>query len=53
MLDHANNDAVVESFENLSMDDADPRFAESAVNGRSTFITVTVTGAGTPSDGTQ
>ena len=53
VLDHANNDAVVESFENLSMDDADPRFAESAVNGRSTFIRVTVTGAGTPSDGTQ
>jgi phage tail sheath protein FI len=53
VLDHANNDAVVESFENLSMDDADPRFAESAINGRSNFITVNVTGTGTPSDGTQ
>src|SRR5919198_726181 len=53
VLDHINNDAVVESFENLSMDDADPRFAEAAVNGRSNFITVSVTGTGTPSDGTQ
>jgi phage tail sheath protein FI len=53
VLDQDNNDAVVESFENLSMDSADPRFAESAVNGRSNFIAVTVTGTGTPSDGTQ
>jgi phage tail sheath protein FI len=53
VLDHANNDAVVESFENLSMDNANPRFAESVINGRSNFITVTVTGPGTPANGTN
>ncbi|MGZ9106377.1 MAG: phage tail sheath family protein, partial [Rhodoplanes sp.] len=34
----ANNDAVVESFENLSMTDTDPRFAPAVINGRSVFM---------------
>jgi hypothetical protein len=36
------NNAVVESFENLSVDPADSRFVGTMVNGRSRFITVTV-----------
>jgi phage tail sheath protein FI len=51
VLDKNNNDAVVESFENLSMDVADPRFVTSVVNGRSGFIAVAVTGT-TPPSGT-
>jgi hypothetical protein len=53
VLDHDNNDAVVESFENLSMDAADPRFAESAINERSNFITVAVAANTTPPNGTS
>lgn len=34
----ASNDAVLESFANLSMDPADARFAPAVVNGRSAFI---------------
>jgi len=45
VIDTTNNNAVVESFENLSVSDADPRFAEGAINGRSALITVDVTGA--------
>jgi uncharacterized protein len=41
-------DAVVESFENLSMDDADARYAQSVVNGRSRFIILQVTDAEPP-----
>jgi phage tail sheath protein FI len=52
VLDNNNNNAVVESFENLSMDVADPRFVTSVVNGRSGFITVAVTGT-TPPSGTS
>jgi uncharacterized protein len=51
VLDHANKDAVVETFENLSMDSADPRFVEAVINGRSAFLIVTATGTGTPPDG--
>ncbi|MEO5658405.1 MAG: phage tail sheath subtilisin-like domain-containing protein [Polaromonas sp.] len=49
VLDKNNANAVVESFENLSMDSADPRFAQSVINGdgRSAFIKVTVA-ANTP-----
>ena len=47
VLDRNNASAVVESFENLSMNSADPRFAESVINGRSAFIKVTV-GTNTP-----
>ena len=50
VLDTTNNSAVVESFENLSMDNADPRFTESVINDRSNFITVSITGTGTPAD---
>jgi uncharacterized protein len=56
VLDHSNNDAVVESFENLSMDSADPRFAEAAINERSNFVTVKVKvppPATTPANGTN
>jgi uncharacterized protein len=49
VLDHANNDAIVESFENLSMDDASERYAEAVINERSAFITVDVADAGAPS----
>ncbi len=34
----ANNDAVVETFENLSMTDTDPRFAPAVINRRSAFM---------------
>ncbi|MDR0787363.1 MAG: DUF6519 domain-containing protein [Gemmatimonadota bacterium] len=37
--------AVVESFENLSVDSQDPRYIASVINGRSNFITVGVTPA--------
>jgi hypothetical protein len=47
VLDTLNGNAVVESFENLSTDAADPRYAQAAINGRSGFIAVTVT-ANTP-----
>ncbi len=54
VLDHNNGDAVVESFENLSMSNTDSRFAESVINGRSGFITVAVKAPPntTPADGT-
>jgi phage tail sheath protein FI len=45
VVDHAHNDAIVESYENLSMDDADPRYAESVINGRSGFISVEIADA--------
>jgi phage tail sheath protein FI len=43
---------VVEVFENLSLGLNDPRFIESAVNKRSGVVTVAVTGATIPPDGT-
>ena len=44
---------VVESFENLSMSDADPRFPPNVINPTSRFIRVTATNAGgPPADGT-
>jgi uncharacterized protein len=52
VLDTTNNSAVVESFENLSMDTSDPRFVESVINDRSAYITVTVTGPATPANTT-
>jgi hypothetical protein len=42
------SDAVVESFENLSMTGADARFVESVINGRSAFIAVDATSEVTP-----
>lgn len=52
VLDSANANAVVESFENLSMDDADPRFAQSVINDRSGYIEVAVAADTTPGDAT-
>ena len=49
VLDTANNNAVVESFENLSMDKTDPRFAQSVINNRSVFISVAVATNAPPS----
>src|SRR5215218_1429415 len=53
VLDSGAGNAVVESFENLSMSDADPRFPPNVVNGRSQYIEVTATSAASPPpDGT-
>ena len=38
VIQPANNDAVLESFANLSMTATDPRFAPAVVNGRSAFM---------------
>ncbi len=48
----ANNDAVVELFENLSMTDTDPRFAPAVINGRSVFMDgISANSADTPANG--
>jgi uncharacterized protein len=47
------NNAVVESFENLSMTETDARFVEAIVNGRSAFIEVDATSATTPGNATE
>lgn len=52
VLDKSNNDAVVESFGKLSTDAGDPHYAPSAINGQSAYITVDVSGAGTPANAT-
>jgi hypothetical protein len=52
VLHHPSADAVVESFENLSMASTDARFVETAINGRSSFITVDATTANTPANNT-
>jgi uncharacterized protein len=52
VLHQPSADAVVESFENLSMTAGDARFVETAVNGRSAFITADATTATTPANGT-
>jgi phage tail sheath protein FI len=44
--------AVVETFENLSMTDADSRFVEAMVNERSAFIVVDATTANAPANAT-
>jgi phage tail sheath protein FI len=50
----ANANAVVESFENLSMDSADPRHAPAVINGRSAFIDKLTTGStNTPTNTTS
>jgi len=55
VLDTTNNNAVVESFENLSMTDTDPRFIANVITDRSSrFIRVTATNAATaPTDATS
>jgi Bacteriophage tail sheath protein len=52
ILFHPSADAVVESFENLSMTSGDARFVETVVNGRSIFITAAAATATTPANGT-
>ena len=53
VLDHDNSDAIVQTFENLSMDVTNSRFIANIVNGRSEIITVTAKNvAVAPSDGT-
>ena len=53
VIDPASNDAVLESFANLSMTATDPRFAPAIVNGRSGFIDHLAAGsASTPADAT-
>jgi phage tail sheath protein FI len=46
------NDAIVESFENLSMSNADSRFVDTVVNGRSSFIAAAAGSATTPANAT-
>jgi len=46
------NNAVAESFENLSMATTDARFVESVINGRSAFIVVDATGTNIPNAAT-
>lgn len=53
VLDKKNGDAVVESFQNLSTDAGDARFAPHAINERSGFVKVSVTASTTPADTTQ
>jgi phage tail sheath protein FI len=53
VLDKNNNNAVVESFENLSMNSTDARFAQSVINERSAFIKVTVAANTPPPAGTS
>ncbi len=50
-LGDADSDPVIESFENLSIDPADPSFVEAAVNNRSRVIRVDADAAA-PTDGT-
>jgi len=54
VLDKKNGNAVVESFQNLSMDqnDSQGRFAESVINDHSGFVTVSVGANNTPADNT-
>jgi phage tail sheath protein FI len=52
VLHAPSNDAVVESFENLSMTAADPRYVQTVINGKSAFITVEAGSTTTPSDTT-
>jgi phage tail sheath protein FI len=52
VLDKNNNNAVVESFENVSMTDTDARFVESVINDRSNFISVAAATANAPADAT-
>lgn len=52
VLHQPSNDLVVESFENLSMNENDERFVESVINGRSNFIRVDATSSTTPANAT-
>ena len=52
VLHQPSNNAVVESFENLSMDEADSRFVDTVVNGRSAVIVTDAGSTTTPGDAT-
>ena len=52
VLFHPSADAVVETFQNLSMTSGDARFVETAINGRSSFISVSAASPATPADTT-
>lgn len=52
LLDQLSNNAVVESFENLSMAANDARFVKAMINERSAYISVNATGAATPANAT-
>ena len=52
VLFHPSKDAVVESFQNLSMTPGDPRFVETVINRVSAFITVSAGSTATPGDAT-
>ena len=53
VIDPANGNAVLESFADLSMTPADPRFVETVVNGRSAFIdNLDATTTATPANAT-
>ena len=52
VLHEPSNNAVVESFPNLSMASADPRFVDTVINGKSAFIAVEAGSATTPADAT-
>jgi phage tail sheath protein FI len=52
VLFHPSKDAVVESFQNLSMTQGDARFVETVINNVSAFIKVTAATTTTPGDAT-
>jgi phage tail sheath protein FI len=52
VLHQPSSDAVVESFENLSMDSSDARFVQTVINGRSSFITAAAGSTTTPANAT-
>lgn len=55
VLDTSNGSAVVESYQNLSIDPGDPQalYVEAIVNARSELLSVTTTGPTAPVDGTS
>lgn len=52
ILHDLSNNAVVESFQDLSMSEGDPRFVESVVNDRSAYISVDAQSTTTPANAT-
>ena len=52
VLHQPSNNAVVESFENLSMTESDSRFVDTVVNARSAFIRAEATSTTTPANAT-
>ncbi|KVN11803.1 MULTISPECIES: phage tail sheath C-terminal domain-containing protein [unclassified Burkholderia] len=52
VLDKQNGNAIVESFQNVSMDKGDTRFVEGVINDRSGYIAVSAASGTTPADAT-